>query len=129
MKSCEIDCSKIEEESNFYHDYYIKKEVSTIISDSLLPTLQTDNENNEPIMEQDSINVEEEILISLDSTINEHTIDSTNFVKSASTTIEKTKESTINESTITPDPTNIEKPISTLNRITTIPDSKILKRQ
>ena len=52
MKNCEMDCSKIEEETNFYYDYCIKKEESTIISDSLLPTLQSDNENNEPIMEQ-----------------------------------------------------------------------------
>ena len=50
------------------------------------------------------------------------------FVKSVSTTIEKTIKSIINESTITPDPTNIEKPISTLNRITTIPDSKNIEK-
>ena len=97
MKSCEIDCSKIEEGTNFYYDYCIKKEESTIISDSLLPSLQYDTETNEPIMEPDSTNIEEEILpnlstmisettnkekiIPLDSIINEHSIDSTNFCK------------------------------------------------
>jgi hypothetical protein len=97
MKSCEIDCSKIEEETNFYYDYCIKKEESTIISDSLLPSFQYDTETNEPIMEPDLTNVEEEIfpnestmisettnkekIIPLDSTINEHSIDSTNFCK------------------------------------------------
>ena len=91
-----MDCSKIEEETNFYYDYCIKKEESTIISDSLLPSLQYDTETNEPIMEPDSTNIEEEILpnlstisettnkekiIRLDSIINEHSIDSTNFCK------------------------------------------------
>ena len=43
----------------------------------------------------------------------------------------ETTESTINESTIAPDSTNIDKTIileSTINKVTTIPDSKILKR-